>query len=77
MLALLVLCAGLPLLAAGSIGLNTAQCRNPAFTAVGDLDSGTQISALRANVRPDSFAEIFGDVFIYNKTYACGRTARN
>lgn len=66
-LALLVLCAGLPLLAAGSIGLNTAQCRNPAFTAVGDLDSGTQISALRANVRPDSLAEIFGDVFIYNK----------
>lgn len=63
---LLVLCAGAPLLAAGSIGLTTAQCRNPDFAGVNGIDGSTQISALRANVRPDAFAEIFGDVLIYN-----------
>ena len=66
-LALLVLCAGLPLLAAESIGLNTEQCRNPDLATASDIVSSTQISALRANVRPDAFAEIFGDVLIYNK----------
>ena len=67
LLTLIALCAGAPLLAAGSIGLTTAQCRNPDFAGVSGIDGSTQISALRANVRPDAFAEIFGDVLIYNK----------
>ena len=67
LLTLIVLCAGAPLLAAGSIGLTTAQCRNPDFAGVSGIDGSTHISALRANVRPDAFAEIFGDVLIYNK----------
>ena len=66
-LVLLGLCAGTPLLAAGSIGLNTEQCRNPDFTALVNAEGSTHISARRANVRPDTFAEIFGDVLIYNK----------
>ena len=65
-LVLLGLCAGAPLLAAGSIGLNTEQCRNPDFTALVNAEGSTHISARRANVRPDTFAEIFGDVLIYN-----------
>ena len=67
LLTLIALCAGAPLLAAGSIGLTTAQCRNPDFAGVSGIDGSTHISALRANVRPDAFAEIFGDVLIYNK----------
>ena len=67
LLVLLVLCTQGPLLAAAPIGLRAEQCHNPELQTLAGTDGSTQISARRANVRPDEFAEIFGDVLIYNR----------
>ena len=67
LIVLLVLCTEPRLLAAAPLGLDLDRCRNPELAGLVIDGSSTQISALRANVRPNAFAEIFGDVLVYNK----------